>query len=79
MSAAFSDASGGRALLTQCLWLTGASAAAFLVFRRRTRNALVRHRKPPFPAPRGAGGTEGPGVHRPPAESGPAPERVGPA
>ncbi|PPS91476.1 ABC transporter permease [Streptomyces sp. MH60] len=79
MSAAFSDASGGRALLTQCLWLTGASAAGFLVFRRRTRNALVRHTKPPLPTPRGTGATGDPGVHRPPAESHPAPERAGSA
>ncbi len=40
MSAAFSDASAVRGIVIQCLWLIGAATAGFLVFRRRTRNAL---------------------------------------
>ncbi|WP_228993600.1 ABC transporter permease [Streptomyces sp. DH8] len=71
MSAAFSDASGGRALLTQGLWLTGAAAAGFLVFRRRTRNALVRRGVPMLPAPRATAGGR-------PVDSGPAAARVDP-
>ncbi|MFE2292978.1 ABC transporter permease [Streptomyces sp. NPDC059452] len=55
MSAAFSDASAVRGLVIQCLWLSGAAAAGFLVFRRRTRNALAPRRKPWVPARRGPG------------------------
>ncbi|MFE3598674.1 ABC transporter permease [Streptomyces sp. NPDC059096] len=49
MSAAFSTASAAQGLAIQLLWLTGAAFAAFLVFRRRTRDALppVRGRRTP--------------------------------
>ncbi|MEU1367394.1 ABC transporter permease [Streptomyces sp. NPDC005803] len=64
MSAAFSDASAGEGLGIQLLWLVGAAFAAFLVFRRRTRNALRPERELRVPAPSGpapgpAEGTQG--------------------
>ncbi|MEI7031863.1 ABC transporter permease [Streptomyces pratensis] len=77
MSAAFSDASAARGLVIQSLWLTGAASAGFLVFRRRTRNALTSKRRPSVLAPRGHGTAEGPRVPLPSAESGPGAERAG--
>ncbi|MFH9269138.1 ABC transporter permease [Streptomyces sp. NPDC017546] len=80
MSAAFSDASAARGLVIQGLWLVGAASAGFLVFRRRTRNALRSGRTRGIPSPRGRGrGTaEGPRAPLPAAESGPSAEHVGP-
>lgn len=69
MSAAFSDASAVQGLVIQFLWLIGAASAGFLVFRRRTRNALPPRRKPSVPAPSTRGTAEG--THEPP----PAPAR----
>lgn len=40
MSAAFSTAPVAQGLAIQSLWLLGAALAAFMVFRRRTRDAL---------------------------------------
>lgn len=75
MSAAFSDASAVQGLVTQLLWLVGAAAAGFLVFRRRTRNALAPARRPrTVPAPSGpasgesTGGPPAPARHVPPTE-----------
>lgn len=77
MSAAFSDASVGEGLAIQLLWLVGAAFAGFLVFRRRTRNALPPSRKPRVPAPAGPGPDEG--VQAPlPAEHGSAAQRARP-
>lgn len=59
MSAAFSGASVGEGLAIQLLWLVVASFAGFLVFRRRTRNALSPERKPWVPAPSGPDPDEG--------------------
>ncbi|MEU0302632.1 ABC transporter permease [Streptomyces sp. NPDC006175] len=59
MSAAFSDASVREGLAIQVLWLTCAAFAGFLVFRRRTRNALPPDRKPRVPAPSGPASAEG--------------------
>ncbi|WP_130796557.1 ABC transporter permease [Streptomyces otsuchiensis] len=78
MSAAFSDSPDVRGLVIQCLWLAGASAAAFLVFRRRTRNALAPRQKPWLPAPGRRGTAEKPRAPLPPAESGASAEAHGP-
>ncbi|MFH9298442.1 ABC transporter permease [Streptomyces sp. NPDC017520] len=66
MAAAFSDASAVRGLLIQCLWLVGAATAGFLVFRRRTRNALSPGCGGEVPSPRGRrrGTADGPLVAR---------------
>ncbi|MDB1088781.1 ABC transporter permease [Streptomyces sp. ACA25] len=72
MSAAFSGASAAHGLVIQLLWLLGAASAAFLVFRRRTRNALAQERTPGVPpAPSGPATTED--IHGPPPPAGPAP------
>lgn len=78
MSAAFSDASAVQGLVIQCLWLIAAASAGFLVFRRRTGNALPPERRPWIPAPQGqaaAGDTPAP---LPSAEPGPSAEHVRP-
>ncbi|MFD7863580.1 ABC transporter permease [Streptomyces sp. NPDC057682] len=51
MAAAFSDAPVGQGLAVQLLWLAGASCAGYLVFRRRTRDALPARRTGRIPAP----------------------------
>ncbi|MER5853012.1 ABC transporter permease [Streptomyces sp. NPDC002012] len=45
MAAAFSTTSVSQGLAIQLLWLTVAAFAGFLVFRRRTRNALPSERE----------------------------------
>ncbi|MET7646452.1 ABC transporter permease [Streptomyces sp. NPDC005426] len=80
MSAAFSDASAGEGLGIQLLWLVGAAFAAFLVFRRRTRNALRPERELRVPAPSGPAPGPAEGAQGPPrqAEHVPAARRVPP-
>ncbi|MEU8626851.1 ABC transporter permease [Streptomyces sp. NPDC048669] len=78
MSAAFSDASAAQGLVIQFLWLIGAASAGFLVFRRRTRNALTPERKPWGPAASGRGTAEGTDGALASAEPGSSAERVRP-
>uniref|UniRef100_A0AAU2VIC1 ABC transporter permease n=1 Tax=Streptomyces sp. NBC_00008 TaxID=2903610 RepID=A0AAU2VIC1_9ACTN len=78
MSAAFSDASAVHGLLIQCLWLIAAASAGFLVFRRRTGNALPPDRRPWIPAPHGHGTAGDTPAPLPLAEPGPSAEHVRP-
>ncbi len=78
MSAAFSDAPAVQGLVIQCLWLVTAASAGFLVFRRRTGNALPAERRPWVPAPRGRGAAGDPPAPLPSAEPGPSAEHVRP-
>ncbi|WP_069169257.1 hypothetical protein [Streptomyces griseus] len=76
MSAAFSGASAAQGLAIQSLWLVGTASAGFLVFRRRTRNALPPQRTPPVPAPSGPGTAGGAHGTAPPVGYGPSAESV---
>ncbi|MEV0786908.1 ABC transporter permease [Streptomyces sp. NPDC050423] len=78
MSAAFSDASAVQGLVIQFLWLIGAASAGFLVFRRRTRNALPPERKPWVPAASAGGTAEGTDRPLTSPEPGSSAERVRP-
>ncbi|HWU06052.1 MAG TPA: ABC transporter permease [Streptomyces sp.] len=71
MSAGFSTASASQGITIQLLWLFGASFAGFLVFRRRTRDALPPVRRTSRPVPGTDPGAAAP--HVPPQEDAPAP------
>ncbi|SCE05227.1 hypothetical protein GA0115251_13783 [Streptomyces sp. TverLS-915] len=60
MAAAFSTDSSLQGLGIQILWCAAAVSCAFLVFRRRTHDALPARRAPHRPAPDGAPPTPAP-------------------
>ncbi|MFD5029319.1 ABC transporter permease [Streptomyces sp. NPDC058220] len=76
MSAAFSTAPVAPGLAIQLLWLLGAALAGFMVFRRRTRDALPPERKRRTPDRSGPGVNAGAPVRTP--EPGAVAQRVRP-